>query len=269
LGPAHYFTEISWLHDRGYFLPHRLWAAALALTAFGTMLLANSYWVGLALWVAFVASAILVATNSARRAAAYGVAATALTLVMLVGDVPFAIVGVLLPTFIHVCVFTLVFMTLGAMRAHSAPQFSLVGLYLIAIAVILVLPPRASIVVPALARVGQESFGGVAPALGSLFGVPGLTFPGRITGLLSFVYTYHYLNWFIKADVIKWAQIPRGRLVGVAVLSAASTALYFYNYEIGIVVLLLASMLHVMLEFPLNTISIRQLGATAMRMRPT
>jgi hypothetical protein len=24
LGPAHYFTEISWLHDRGYFLPHRV-----------------------------------------------------------------------------------------------------------------------------------------------------------------------------------------------------------------------------------------------------
>ena len=23
LGPAHYFTEISWLHDRKYFLPHR------------------------------------------------------------------------------------------------------------------------------------------------------------------------------------------------------------------------------------------------------
>ena len=30
LGPAHYFTEISWLHDRKYFLPHRGIALALA-----------------------------------------------------------------------------------------------------------------------------------------------------------------------------------------------------------------------------------------------
>ena len=30
LGPAHYFTEISWLHDRKYFLPHRSVPIALA-----------------------------------------------------------------------------------------------------------------------------------------------------------------------------------------------------------------------------------------------
>ncbi len=31
LGPAHYLTEISWLHDRKYFLPHRGIALLLAL----------------------------------------------------------------------------------------------------------------------------------------------------------------------------------------------------------------------------------------------
>ena len=101
----------------------------------------------------------------------------------------------------------------------------------------------------------------MAPALGTLFGVPDLQFGGRITGLLSFVYTYHYLNWFIKADVIKWAAVPRVRLVAIAALSAASTGLYFYNYEIGLSVLLLISLMHVLLEFPLNAASIGQLGA--------
>src|ERR1700720_2040252 len=31
LGPAHYLTEISWLHERSYFLPHRLLAVALLI----------------------------------------------------------------------------------------------------------------------------------------------------------------------------------------------------------------------------------------------
>src|ERR1700743_2134755 len=33
LGPAHYYTEISWLHDRSYFMPHRALAIALPLAA--------------------------------------------------------------------------------------------------------------------------------------------------------------------------------------------------------------------------------------------
>ena len=33
LGPAHYTTEISWLHDRKYFLPHRGLALALVAVA--------------------------------------------------------------------------------------------------------------------------------------------------------------------------------------------------------------------------------------------
>ena len=33
LGPAHYATEISWLHDRNYFLPQRNVAIALAAIA--------------------------------------------------------------------------------------------------------------------------------------------------------------------------------------------------------------------------------------------
>src|SRR5437764_2789813 len=31
LGPAHYLTEISWLHERSYFLPNRSLAIALLL----------------------------------------------------------------------------------------------------------------------------------------------------------------------------------------------------------------------------------------------
>ena len=47
----------------------------------------------------------------------------------------------------------------------------------------------------------------------------------------------------------------------MAVASVASTALYFYNYAFGFTVLLALSLVHVVLEFPLNNLALRQLGA--------
>ena len=261
LGPAHYFTEISWLHDRSYFMPHRALAGVLALAAFGGMFIAEPYWSGVLLWCCLLASAIAALRLSRPRAIMLGFVALALTLLLAWGGAPFLLAGILLPTFIHVSVFTLVFMTLGALRSRSMAQFAVIGAYLIAVAAILIVPPQARSLVPEFARLDDYYFGPIAPSLGGLFGVPDLQFAGRITGLLAFVYTYHYLNWFIKADVIRWSKMPRPRLIAVAVLSVAATAFCFYNYALGITVLLLVSLMHVLLEFPLDTVAIRQLAA--------
>ena len=125
--------------------------------------------------------------------------------------------GILLPTLIHVSLFTLVFMALGALRSGQRVQWMLIAIYLAAIALILVMPPTAATLVPAFAKAANEYFALVAPALGRLFGIPGLTLDNRIVSLLAFVYTYHYLNWFIKAEVIRWADISRERLAIVTV----------------------------------------------------
>ena len=61
--------------------------------------------------------------------------------------------------------------------------------------------------------------------------------------------------------MIRWAEIPRPRLALLGAASAASTALYFYNYAFGFTVLLALSLVHVVLEFPLNSLALRQLGA--------
>jgi len=259
LGPAHYFTEINWLHERNYFLPNRLIALAPIAAAVAAMFLRDAWWSGLLVWVCFAGGAVLAAPlTGAQRAVLAGTLAMATAALIWLRE-PLLLAAVLLPTFIHVCVFTLIFMALGALRAQSVAQFAIVAIYLVAIATILAVPPSERTVIPSLAQIGERYFGGVAPALGQLVGAPALTFGGRITGLLSFVYTYHYLNWFIKADVIKWTAIPRGRLIAIAALSASSTALYFYNYEIGLAVLLFISLTHVLLEFPLNGLSMVQL----------
>jgi hypothetical protein len=44
LGPAHYATEISWLHDRKYFLPQSGIAVALATLAIIAAMIDNAAW---------------------------------------------------------------------------------------------------------------------------------------------------------------------------------------------------------------------------------
>ena len=171
-------------------------------------------------------------------------------------------IGILIPTLIHVSLFTLVFMVLGAFRSGSRVQAVLIaGLSRGDRLILLHAADRRRSGSPASPRSAKEYFGNVGPALGRLFGVPGLTLDTRLTSLLAFVYTYHYLNWFIKAEVIRWTDMPKARLAAIAAASAASTALYFYDYAFGFTFLLALSLVHILLEFPLNSLALRQLGA--------
>src|SRR5690349_5500949 len=81
LGPAHYTTEISWLHDRKYFLPHRGFAIALAVVAIAAALIDHAAWFGLVVWCAFVLSA-LIGARTAAQAVVLFIGAVALTGVM-------------------------------------------------------------------------------------------------------------------------------------------------------------------------------------------
>jgi hypothetical protein len=261
LGPAHYATEISWLHDRKYFLPQRGVAIALAAVAIIAALIDNASWFGLVMWSAFVMSALLAATTTALQSTMLFMVALVLTAVMLSNGASIAVVGILLPTLIHVSLFTLVFMMLGAFRSGQKAQWLLIALYLAAIALILLAPPSAATLIPSFAAAGHDYFANVGPALGRLFGIPDLLLDTRLTSLLAFIYTYHYLNWFIKAEVIRWNAMSRGRFALVVATSAASTALYFYDYAFGFTVLLALSLAHIVLEFPLNSLALRQLVA--------
>jgi hypothetical protein len=263
LGPAHYLTEISWLHDRNYYLPHKGFGAVLALAALGAMFMAAPYWYGVVVWSAFVACATL-AVKGSRLRIAVGGAGLALTAVLAAVGTPFAILAVLLPTLIHVSLFTLVFMLLGAFRSRSPAQFALVGCYLVAVVVLVVAPTGAGWRFAPLASHAQSDFGDIPDALGRVLGLPGLSLDARVMGLLSFVYTYHYLNWFIKAEVIHWNRMPKSRLAAIVALSTAATAFYFVNFELGFTVLALVSLMHVLLEFPLNSISIRELAGAVV-----
>lgn len=61
--------------------------------------------------------------------------------------------------------------------------------------------------------------------------------------------------------MIRWTAVPKARLAAMVAASIASTALYFYNYAFGFTFLLALSLIHILLEFPLNSLALRQLGA--------
>lgn len=258
LGPAHYTTEISWLHDRGYFLKRRTIAAALAVVAVGAALIHDPSWFGFAVVAAFVVSAAAAATRSSTQTALLLLAAVGLAATLLIKWPALAVAGVLLTTLAHVSVFTLIFMGLGAWQAQSRVQLVLIGCYLAAIILLIAFPPSNAVVIPAIADIAHQYASNIGQSLGALFGVGELPIE-RLIGLLAFIYTYHYLNWFIKAEVIRWTNISPRRWAITGVVTAASIGLYFYDFALGFSVVLVLSLMHVVLEFPLNALATRQL----------
>src|SRR5260370_5959029 len=97
------------------------------------------------MWGGLVGCEMLGAATSAAEGTLIFMAAIALSAIMVSSGSSLAVLGILIPTLIHVSLFTLVFMTLRAWRSPSRTQVALVVIYLIAIAVILLAPPTADI----------------------------------------------------------------------------------------------------------------------------
>ena len=87
----------------------------------------------------------------------------------------------------------------------------------------------------------------------------------RLVRFLAFAYTYHYLNWFSKTSIIQWHAVPRARLALTGVAWLVSIGLYAVNYDLGLKWLFLLSLIHVLLEFPLNHRCFMEIGSEVRR----
>lgn len=81
---------------------------------------------------------------------------------------------------------------------------------------------------------------------------------------IAFAYLYHYLNWFSKTEVIRWHQVPKLRFAAVILLWIVASVFYTYDYSLGLSLLFFLSFSHVLLEFPLNIISIVGIGKESL-----
>jgi hypothetical protein len=83
----------------------------------------------------------------------------------------------------------------------------------------------------------------------------------KVQSFIAFAYTYHYLNWFSKTSIIKWHEVPKIKFVVSAILWLASLALYAVDFRLGFAAIFALSILHIVLEFPLNFVSLRSIFA--------
>jgi hypothetical protein len=246
LGPAHYLTQISWLHDRRYFVANRWLPNILIALAFALVLNHDQNVAGILSWLALIAplAAVTPVSMLARMAIIVGGVIAVLPLGHW-GAITF--IAVLLPTVLHVFVFTAIFMWVGARRTRLATGYLAFAALLLGGASFLLPLPEA--VFPPLN--GLQFFTNITEYLRGLLPTSAATTTG-VFGFLSFAYTYHYLNWFSKAEIIKWHNIPRRRFIGIVVVYLVAVAVYAVRFDVGFSLLGFISLAHVLLEFPLN-----------------
>lgn len=177
--------------------------------------------------------------------------------------------GVFLPTIVHVFVFTILFMIYGSLKARSFWGWANIASMFLVVAVIAAWPRNVvfnSVSQPVM-QLFQDS--GFLPLNFNLCKILGQTNGSqvdfyssvffKIQAFVAFAYTYHYLNWFSKTSIIKWHQVEKSKFVISIILWAASLALYFVDFRLGFAAIFALSILHVLLEFPLNFVSIRSI----------
>jgi hypothetical protein len=278
LGPAHYLTEISWLHERNYFAQGRLNHVFLGTAGLALFLIvyANPQFkvfdaqtgeqMSTAVtYIAFASSLALVVLQKTlhRLIAILLVCASAYA-----STGAFLFFSVFLPSLIHVFIFTGLFMLYGALKERSKSGYLTCAVFALCPLLFIFITPGAKPVsqyildyypmfhvlnVAVLKLINADIFKTFNPPIAAVYKSDlGLI----VMRFIAFAYTYHYLNWFSKTSVIKWHQVPKKHLMTVGGLWAVSVAFYLYDYKIGFHVLYLLSILHVFLEFPLNHVSI-------------
>lgn len=277
LGPLHYLTEISWLHDKNYYSTDKrdvilLVVISLFLTVtnlkqyIGLADLEVDYkWVNRAIYVAF-ASSLFFAFMKNNLYKIIGV--IVVILMSAISDNMVPIFSIFLPTLIHVYIFTLLFMLYGALKNSSKVGYVSVGLhFIIPFILFYAFQDKSFVSVTAYGLESYKNFAALNIKLIELFkgsnpadsDMIQLIFHSRIgiavMRFIAFAYTYHYLNWFSKTKVIGWHDIPKSRAIFIIVLWIISIVLYTIDYALGFKWLFLLSFMHVMVEFPLNYIS--------------
>ena len=178
----------------------------------------------------------------------------------------------MLPTVIHVYIFTGAFILFGALKSKSVSGYASLMVFLSILFLIVYSRPQMRDYALSgywLDAMRESRFidlsGEIAIQLGwatpsnylirTPQGTTLSTIALKMQIFMAFAYTYHYLNWFSNTKVIAWHQIKKSRLITALCIWAGSVALYFYDYKLGLAALFFLSVLHVFLEFPLNLLT--------------
>lgn len=287
LGPLHYFTEIVWLDKRNYFMPDKpsKWAlfGFAALILLPTLLLCVHQLLPIQLPLAqaimkyrllvlpvskqtilysFITSIIilLVRNNSVRII----MSLMAIVLVWLLHSQKIVniVATLFIPTIIHVYFFTGAFMLSGALKSKSASAMQSFYVYaLLAIVLLSIGFGGISRLSPPSIHVYSHAFHQLNAYIYALYTHSSPNNAMQLyrspSGILimrfiAFAFTYHYLNWFSKTSIIKWHETSKLSTIMILAFWLTAVGIYIMDYKLGFIVLYFISLLHVILEFPLN-----------------
>ncbi len=271
LGPLHYLTEINWLNNKNFFLKNKMESKilitlgvlvfALIIINFDSLRLLTYT----LLWSLFLLPLYFLLDQKYK-------AFFILLIVSLVGwsffnKFLFNFVTVFLFTIIHVYVFTGVFILLGSVKNKSNLGYLSLATYIFLPISYFIFLRDVNLSVEENLASYSFSIGNTVQELSSLFFNQNFNIENiyKSTELLvvakfvAFAYTYHYLNWFSKTKVIGWFENNIFKNFSILSLWVVSVSIYFFDYMLGFKILLFLSFIHVVLEFPLNWISIKNL----------
>jgi hypothetical protein len=286
LGPLHYLTEINWLQKQNYFTSSKLVVGTLIgicllitiiyfVTSMGLLSqitshhLTRKYANTIITYLTLIAFIFVIISEFVKEQKylwlGFLVASTLSVVVLQMFYHAHVFSFIFLPTLVHVFLFTMFFVWVGFLKSKNTMSLINLILLLIIPMVIFLWPNsffQAYSPTSAFNVYSSTSF----IKLNGFFNIEGLPndlFYTSVVGLktqifISFAYTYHYLNWFSKTNLIGWAKaISKVNLSIIGFLWVGAISLYAYNYRLGLMVLFMMSLAHVFLEFPLNIKSIR------------
>lgn len=279
LGPLHYLTEISWLHNKQYYTKKKndyfvLIGLTLLLTlpVLGILFKINVPFTQSMLthfmYLAIAAALIFVFVEKLIPRILFFILAL---LTIKVSDNFFLVISIFLPTLIHVFLFTALFVLYGSLKTKSkSGHLSFWAMFIVPAVLFSVFKGNTSYKVSDYAFNAYQSFEALNFFSLKLFSAIDQTSPQSISNsiyfssqglilmrFIAFAYTYHYLNWFSKTEVIQWHKVPKRRLLTIFVFWCFALVAYAVNYKTGFQCLFFLSFLHVLLEFPLNVVSIK------------
>lgn len=287
LGPLHYLTEINWLHQKKYFVKERkyIWillsfTLAITFVSLFRYLKSDIFFsdylkhyskliINFLIVSCFLFSVGLVLFKDAKKIFWSLIFAFIFGMLFL-KFIPFSfvIIGVFLPTLVHVYLFTILFMAFGTLKTRSfygviaIIVLGLVPLFIYFNPFLFTKEISESVKNAFLATRFKNVILSVNQILNDI-SISDFNFNSiliiKIQIFIAFAYTYHYLNWFSKTSIIGWNKnISKTYVALILILWLASVSLYAYSYRIGVSALFFLSMFHVIVEFPLNIISISE-----------
>ena len=292
LGPIHYLTEINWLRDRNYFIKDKRWvwfyAFLTAAVAFPTVLflpifsdirelpVVNRlvYQVksidDIILFTAFFFAIGLIHFKKLSHLLPFLLISVILSKLIAKYIFFSFIIGIFLPTIIHVYIFTMLFMIVGTIKSKSKLGIASIVLLLLSPLIILRYPidPTDYLSTNTEAIMSTVRNFEFIQFLGEYFNVmqnkqfiPLTAGAVKLQIFIAFSYTYHYLNWFSKTSLIGWYQkVSKPQLSVILLIWAGMVGLTIYDYGVGYTVLFGVAILHIVFEFPLNVASIKDIG---------